>query len=83
MAILDMAIVTVAIPSIGPDLHARFGGVEPVLSAYTIVYACLLVTGGRLGDLYGRTRLSAIEIAGFVATSALCGAAPSSGNADS
>lgn len=77
MAILDVAIVNVAIPSIRTDLHAGFGAVELVISGYTLTYACLLVTGGRLGDLYGRKRLFVIGIAGFAAASALCGAAPS------
>ena len=54
MAVLDVAIVNVAIPSIRADLHASFGEIEFVVSAYTLTYACLLVTGGRLGDNYGR-----------------------------
>jgi hypothetical protein len=57
MAILDVAIVNVATPSIRKDWHATFGSVELVIAAYTLTYACLLVTGGRLGDLYGRRRL--------------------------
>lgn len=73
MAILDVAIVNVAIPSIRKDLHASFGDVELVISAYTLTYACLLVTGGRLGDLYGRKRLFIIGIIAFAAASALCG----------
>src|SRR5215470_3285168 len=77
MAILDVAIVNVAIPSIRKDLHASFGDVELVISAYTITYACLLITGGRLGDLYGRKRLFIIGLLVFGAASALCGAAPS------
>jgi MFS family permease len=54
MAVLDVAIVNVAIPSIRADLNANFGEIEFVVSAYTLTYACLLVTGGRLGDNYGR-----------------------------
>ena len=79
MAILDVAIVNVAIPSIRKDLHASFGDVELVISAYTLTYACLLVTGGRLGDLYGRKRLFITGIIAFAAASALCGAAPAIG----
>jgi EmrB/QacA subfamily drug resistance transporter len=77
MAILDVAIVNVAIPSIRKDLHAGFGAVELVISAYTITYACLLVTGGRLGDIFGRKRLFVAGIVLFTAASAACGAAPS------
>lgn len=76
MAILDVAIVNVAIPSIRTDLHAGIGAVELVISAYTISYASLLVTGGRLGDIYGRRRLFIIGLLVFAAASALCGAAP-------
>src|SRR5919197_5478600 len=63
MAVLDVAIVNVAIPSIREDLDVGFGSVELVISVYALVYGCLLVTGGRLGDLYGRRRLF---IAGMV-----------------
>ena len=77
MAILDVAIVNVAIPSIRSDLHASFGAVQLVVSAYVLTYACLLVTGGRLGDIYGRKRLFVIGVAVFSGASALCGAAPS------
>jgi EmrB/QacA subfamily drug resistance transporter len=76
MAILDVAIVNVAIPSIRKDLHASYGGVELVISAYTLTYACLLVTGGRLGDLFGRRRMFIAGLLAFSASSALCGAAP-------
>ena len=76
MAILDVAIVNVAIPSIRKDLHASFGGVEFVISAYTLTYACLLVTGGRLGDLFGRRRMFVVGLLVFSGSSALCGAAP-------
>jgi EmrB/QacA subfamily drug resistance transporter len=77
MAILDVAIVNVAIPSIREGLHASFGGVELVISAYTLTYACLLVTGGRLGDMFGRRRLFIVGLLVFSGASALCGAASS------
>ena len=79
MAFLDVAIVNVAIPSIRKDLPASFGSVELVIAAYTLTYACLLVTGGRLGDLYGRRRLFMIGLVAFSAASAVCGAAPTVG----
>ncbi|MGP0092787.1 MAG: MFS transporter [Xanthobacteraceae bacterium] len=77
MAILDVAIVNVAIPSIRADLHASFGEIEFVVSAYTLIYACLLVTGGRLGDNYGRRLLFILGLIVFAAASAGCGLAPS------
>ncbi|MFL6072420.1 MAG: MFS transporter [Mycobacteriales bacterium] len=79
MAVLDVAIVNVAIPSISHQLHVGFGAVEMVISVYTLTYACLLVTGGRLGDLYGRRRLFIAGLLVFTAASALCGAAPTVG----
>jgi len=79
MAVLDVAIVNVAIPSIREDLHASFGEVQLVISAYTLTYASLLVTGGRLGDLFGRKRMFMLGLALFSTASAACGIAPSSG----
>ena len=65
MAVLDVAIVNVAIPSIHADLGASYGEIEFVVSAYTLTYACLLVTGGRLGDNYGRKLLFIIGLVVF------------------
>ena len=78
MTILDVAIVNVAIPSIRADLHASYGEIEFVVSAYTLTYACLLVTGGRLGDNYGRRVLFILGLIVFGAASAACGLAPTS-----
>lgn len=78
MVVLDVAIVNVAIPSIRADLGASFGEIELVVSAYTLTYACLLVTGGRLGDNYGRKRLFVLGLIVFAAASAACGMAPTS-----
>jgi EmrB/QacA subfamily drug resistance transporter len=78
MAVLDVAIVNVAIPSIRADLSASFGEVEFVVSAYTLTYACLLVTGGRLGDNYGRKLLFILGLILFAAASAACGLASTS-----
>lgn len=78
MAILDLQIVNVAIPSIRDDLKATLGEIELVVVAYTLSYACLLITGGRLGDLYGRKRLYITGLTVFGAASALCGMAPTS-----
>jgi MFS family permease len=78
MAILDVAIVNVAIPSIRANLHASYGEIELVVSAYTLTYASLLVTGGRLGDNYGRKLLIIVGLIVFAVASAGCGRAPSS-----
>ena len=77
MAVLDVAIVNVAIPSLRSGMHVGFGAVELVISVYALTYGCLLVTGGRLGDLYGRRRLFIVGLLLFTVASGLCGAAPS------
>ena len=69
MVLLDISIVNVAIPSIQSNLHASFGEVQLVLAGYALAYAVLLITGGRLGDIYGRKRLFMIGMAGFVVAS--------------
>jgi len=73
---LDFFIVNVALPSIRESLTASAAQVQLVISAYASGYAVFLITGGRLGDLYGRRRLFVIGVASFAATSALCGFAP-------
>ena len=75
--LLDISIVNVAIPSIQRELHATYGQVQLVLVLYQLGFACTLITGARLGDIYGRRRLFIIGMAGFTIASAICGAAPS------
>src|SRR5215472_5484620 len=75
MVLLDISIVNVAIPSIQQNLHASFGEVQLVLAGYALAYAVLLITGGRLGDIYGRKRMFMLGMGGFVVASALCGLA--------
>ncbi len=76
MFVLDFFIVNVALPSIQQGLHASEGAVEWVVAGYTISTAVLLVTGGRLGDQFGRRRVFSVGLAIFVATSAACALAP-------
>ncbi|MFF9001070.1 MFS transporter [Streptomyces achromogenes] len=77
MGLLDAGIVTVAVPSIQRELNASFGEVQFVSAGYTLAYAVGLVTGGRLGDLYGRRRMFLAGVVLFVLTSLACAAAPS------
>jgi EmrB/QacA subfamily drug resistance transporter len=77
MVLLDISIVNVAIPSIQRDLNASFGQIQLVLALYQLAYAVVLITGGRLGDIYGRKLLFMIGMSGFVIASALCGFAQS------
>ncbi len=77
MALLDVTIVNVAIPSIQEGLDTSTGTVQWVVSGYALTFGLVLVTGGRLGDAYGRRRLMLVGLALFVLTSAAVGLAPS------
>src|SRR5438309_720093 len=57
MIMLDNTVVNVALPSIQRDLHASLASLEWTVNAYTLTFAVLLVTGGRLGDIFGRRRM--------------------------
>jgi EmrB/QacA subfamily drug resistance transporter len=76
MFVLDFFIVNVALPSIQQSLGAGEGAIEWIVAGYGISTAVLLVTGGRLGDQFGRRRMFAIGMAVFVLTSAACALAP-------
>ena len=76
MFVLDFFIVNVALPSIQQGLRAGESALEWVVAGYAISTAVLLVTGGRLGDQFGRRRVFALGMALFVATSAACALAP-------
>ncbi|WP_457034255.1 MFS transporter, partial [Kitasatospora sp. P5_F3] len=70
MAMLDNVIVNIALPRIGQDLHTGISGLQWVAEGYSLVYAALLLTGGALGDRYGRTRVFRLGLALFTAGSA-------------
>lgn len=74
---LDFFIVNVALPSIQSTLHASAAELQLVISGYAAAYAVFLITGGRLGDLFGRRRIFLIGISGFGLTSVMCGLATS------
>ncbi|MEV7171535.1 MFS transporter [Streptomyces sp. NPDC093224] len=77
MDLLDANIITVAIPSIQRDLGASTVAIQAMTAGYTLSFAVLLITGGRLGDIFGRKRMFLIGVSGFVLASAMCAAAPS------
>lgn len=77
LPILDFTIVNLALPSIRQSLGANSAQVQFVISAYAATYAVMLITGGRLGDLFGRKRMFLIGVAGFSVASLLCGFAAS------
>jgi EmrB/QacA subfamily drug resistance transporter len=76
MTFLDFFIVNVALPSIQRDLHAGAAAIQLVVAGYGLTFAAGMITGGRLGDVYGRRRMFAIGLALFTVTSAACGFAP-------
>ncbi len=65
MNLLDVSIVNIAVPSIQRGLHASYADVQWTLAGYALSYALVLITGGRLGDTYGRKRLFLIGVVGF------------------
>ncbi|WP_293029214.1 MFS transporter [Pandoraea sp.] len=73
---LDYFIVNLALPAIQGGLHASAAQLQMIVSLYTSAFAVLLVTGGRLGDQFGRKRMFMTGMAGFVAASLLCACAP-------
>ena len=73
MIMLDTTIVYVATPSILSGLHASLDQVLWVFNGYLLMYAVLLITAGRLGDLFGPRQLFAAGLIVFTAASALCG----------
>ena len=79
MALLDVSIVNVALPSIERGLGASAGSAQWVVSGYALAFGLALVPAGRLGDVLGRRRMFLIALSAFVVTSALTGAAPTIG----
>jgi EmrB/QacA subfamily drug resistance transporter len=73
MIMLDTTIVNVAIPAMSAGLNTTLDQILWVLNSYILVYAVLLITAGRLGDLYGQRTLFAIGLAIFTVASGLCG----------
>jgi EmrB/QacA subfamily drug resistance transporter len=75
MTLLDLTIVNIAIPSVVDGIHASLDQILWVLNAYSLVYAVLLITAGRLGDIFGPRNLFALGVAVFTAASAASGLA--------
>jgi EmrB/QacA subfamily drug resistance transporter len=77
MIMLDNTVVNVALPSIQRSLHASTASLEWTVNAYTLSFAVLLVTGGRLGDLFGRRRVFLAGVVVFALSSGAIGFSPS------
>ena len=76
MIMLDNTVVNVALPSIQRDLGASISGLEWTINGYTLSFAVLLATGGRLGDIFGRRRMFLFGVVIFALSSATAGLAP-------
>src|SRR5499425_700159 len=79
MTYLDNNVTNVAIPTIERSLHLSLAGLEWVVSSYILVFAGLLLAGGRLADVYGRRRLFLIGLSVFTLGSLWAGLAGSGG----
>jgi EmrB/QacA subfamily drug resistance transporter len=79
MIMLDNTVVNVALPTMQTELHVSTSELEWVVVSYALTFAALLITGGKLGDMYGRRRLFVIGLIIFTAASLACGLATSAG----
>lgn len=79
MDLLDSTIVNVAIPSIQANLGASYATIQWLVAGYALTFALLLITGGRLGDVFGYKKLFLVGVAGFTVASLLTGVAPNPG----
>ena len=77
MDLLDGTIVNVAAPTIRTDLHSSTSALQWVIGGYALAFAVGLITGGRLGDIYGRKRMFVLGAIGFVIASMACAFASS------
>ena len=73
MVMLDNTVVNVALPSIQRDLHASISSLEWTINGYTLTFAVLIATGGRLGDIFGRRLMFLSGVIIFAITSATAG----------
>ena len=79
MAGFDIWAVNVAAPSLQRDLHVSDAALQLIVGGYAFMYASGMVTGGRLGDLFGYKRLFLIGVVTFALASLACGVAPTAG----
>ncbi|MBV9094533.1 MAG: MFS transporter [Streptosporangiaceae bacterium] len=77
MDLVDATILTIALPTIQRTMHASDTAVHWMAAGYTLAFALLLMTGGRLGDVFGYRRLFLAGVGGFMLSSLLAGLAPS------
>src|ERR1043165_7982058 len=79
MAFVDGTVVNIAVPVLQEEMNATIADVQWVVEAYTLFLAALMLTGGAMGDRYGRKRVFMLGAAIFTAGSIACGLAPGIG----
>lgn len=79
MDLLDTTIVNIAIPTIQSNLTASYSSIQWIVAGYSLTFALLLVTGGRMGDVFGYKKLFLIGVAGFTVASFLNGVSVNAG----
>src|SRR2546430_565297 len=79
MIMLDNTIVNVALPAIEHSLHMSISSLEWIVTAYALTFAALLITGGKLADMFGRRRIFVVGLVVFTLASLACGLAPNAG----
>jgi EmrB/QacA subfamily drug resistance transporter len=73
MDLLDSTIVNVAIPTIQHGLGASYAAIQWLVAGYTLTFALFLITGGRMGDVFGYKKLFMLGVTGFTLASLMCG----------
>src|SRR5476649_1570567 len=71
MDLLDATIINIAIPSIQSNLHASYTAIQWLIAGYLLSFATLLITGGRMGDVFGYKKLFMLGVGGFTIASLL------------
>lgn len=79
IVLLDTTIIVTALPTIQRSLHANLSDLQWAVDAFTLSFAALMLTGGTLGDRFGRKRVFLFGLALFLIGSAFCGFAPTLG----
>src|SRR2546421_1441366 len=76
MDLLDSTVVNIAAPTIRKDLGGTYAAIQWIAAGYTLAFAVMLVTGGRLGGIVGRRRMFLIRAAGVPCRAGICSFAP-------
>ena len=79
MIMLDNTVVNVALPTMEKDLHVTVSSLEWIVTAYALTFAAMMITGGKLADMYGRRRIFVAGLVVFTLSSLACGFAPNAG----